>query len=670
MKKILYICSPLIFAVALFLIYIQLTEKEGYPKPKNIVFLLFDAMRPDHLNTYGYSRNTSPAIDSIAKDGILFEKAFSQASWTLPSVASTFTSTYTDFHGTENMTSKLPKTLVTLAEYLNKSGFRTIGASNNYLVSRHTRMARGFWDWVDEMRDPALTNYLLSYIDPEGIDYYRIWKDNFFSDYSFTRLNPNLQKAGDSYTYGYFDRSAFRTSFSRSKKNDYEILSTAFKPAEPGNYNWGAAVKNLHGKGMVTLTLIALSPEGLKIIDQKKIEPSKNWEKHSFSLTTNERLDKIQICFGFKDELRNSPDFEFAIDDVFLMKAQKRPAKTNYFFYLHYINPHEPHHEPKEIRGTYAHLFKDFLKPSQLISASPGDPFDMTNAKYILHRSRIDNWIKENDDINHQFNMYDREIKYMDDQVARIVKYLKKIGDYEDTMFIITADHGEEFLEHGHISHGLSLYNEVVHIPLIISYPRAFPKGIRIKQNVASIDIFPTLIEMIPENTPFEEKLKQQISGKSLLPMIDDPDDSDNERTIFTTDYFTSQTAVIFDKWKFIKRQSACGDAEVLFDSSKDFRESHNLSIAENSMTKNLNAVLDKYKKTASSFRKKFTQTNNPQKILEKDSERMKKGLLELGYINPSDDVFKISQKFEDVYCHVVRFRLQIKFALKMLRLN
>lgn len=666
MAKRIYIASALIIMASLIFLYIHVIKDEGYPKPKNVIILLFDAMRPDHLNSYGYPRNTSPAIDSIAKDGIVFENAFSQASWTLPSVASTFTSTYTDFHGTENMTSKLPKTLVTLAEYMNKSGFRTIGASNNYLVSRHTRMARGFWDWIDEMRDPALTNYLLSYLDPEGIDYYRIWKENIFADYSFMRLNPNLQKAGEQYTYGFFDRSAFKTSRSKSDKNPFEVLSTSFKPIEPGSYDWGAAIKNLQGKGTVTLKLIAPSTEKIDIIDQKDIEADANWQLYSFKLKIDKRIEKIQICYSFKKDTEHSEDFEFAADDVFLMTRKERPAGTNYFFYLHYINTHEPHHEPKEIRGRYSHLFTDFLNRSRLISKSPGDPFDMTNAKYLLHRSRINNWIKENDEVNLQLNMFDRETIYMDGQVELIVNYLKRIGDYEDTMFIIISDHGEEFLEHGHISHGLSLYNEAIHIPLIISYPRAFPKGIRIKQNVASIDIFPTLIEMIRENTPFEDILKQQISGKSLLPLIEDPDGEGNERTIFSSDYFTTQTAVIFDKWKYINRHSACGDSRALFNLEKDFRESRDLSKAEDIIVKNLEGALDRYRKTAKNFRKNFTKTSDAQTTAKKDTEKMKKGLLELGYINPSDDVFKISQNFEDTYCHVIRFRLLLKLTLKI----
>ena len=661
------IASGIAALIISLIVFIAPFKKTGIPKPKNIIFLLFDAMRPDHLGTYGYARHTSPAMDAIAKDGILFERAYSQASWTLPSVASIFTSTYTDFHSTENMTSRLPKNLVTLAEYVLKSGYQTCGASNNFLVSRNRQMTRGFWDWIDEMRDPALTDFLLSYLDPQNVNYYRLWKDNCLSDYSFTRLNPNLKATGDLYSFGCFDRSAYKTSRARWNGNDPQVLSTSFRKLPPGEYNWGAALKTLRGRGRIKLTLIEPTPAGIKIIDQQTIEAAKEWEFNSFTVKIFNNTEKTQIYLNIITDNKLSQDFEIAVDDVFILPANKRPENKQYFFYLHYINPHEPHHEPKEILGRYAHLFTDFMKPSKLISESTGDPFDLSNPKFILHRSRIDAWIKLNDEINLQLNMYDREIKYMDDQVARIVNYLKKTGQYEDTMFIITADHGEEFLEHGHISHSLSLYDEVIHVPLIISYPRAFSSGIRIKSNVASIDIFPTLVDMLRENTPYDEAMKKQITGKSLLPLIEDPDRTDEERVIFSADYFTTQVAAISGRWKLINRESMCGSANVLFDTTIDPEETNNLAWSKTQQAASMEASIQNYKTTALKFRNQLSASKNQAVPPEKDMKAMKRGLLELGYINAKDDVFGISKKFEDTFCHVVRFRLQIKLFLKIL---
>lgn len=668
MKKPVFIIISLLSAAIIITLIINPFQTHQYPKPKNIIFLLFDAMRPDHLGAYGWQRNTSPAMDAIARDGIVFERAFSQASWTLPSVASFFTSTYTDFHGTENMTSKLPKSLVTMAEYMNKSGYRTIGASNNYLVSRYTKMARGFWDWADEMRDPALTNYLISYLDPENINYFRLANHNYFENYSFQKLTPQLLKTGERYPYGCYDRNAYSISSESVSRNGLIVLSKTLKPVKPGTYDWGAAFRKLSGNGSIKISIAEETGNGLKELTAEKIDPSGEWRNFTFSFKTDRTIEILAITVSFIDDTAGKGDYKIAADDLFIMPVKKRSAKSRCFFYLHYINTHEPHHEPKEIRGTYSNLFTDFKQPAKLISESEGDIFDLNNAKYILHRSRIETWIKENDEINLQLNMYDREIKYMDDQVERIVRYLKQIGEYDDTMFIITADHGDEFLEHGHISHGLSLYNEVIHIPLIISYPKAFSKGVRVQQNVAAIDVFATFVDLLRENTPFDAAIKSQLTGKSLLPLIEG-DDENRNRVIFSSDYFTSQTAAIFGEWKSIRRQSVCGDAKVLFNLNTDFSETRNYAYSERQMSKNLDMSIESYKKAANVFRKKLYQTENPGKFTEKEMKIMRKGLLELGYINASDDVFKISKNFEDAFCHVVRFRLQMKLYLTIIGL-
>src|SRR3990172_7293473 len=95
--------------------------------PKYILFISVDTLRADHLGCYGYSRETSPAIDKIAKEGTLFENVACQRGITLPSLASIMTSKYTSQHKlTENVRNNiLPDDKITLAEYLIKNGYFT-----------------------------------------------------------------------------------------------------------------------------------------------------------------------------------------------------------------------------------------------------------------------------------------------------------------------------------------------------------------------------------------------------------------------------------------------------------------------------------------------------------------------------------------------------------------
>ena len=91
----------------------------------NIILICLDTLRADHLSCYGYFRNTTPNIDKLASGGVIFEKAFSQSSFTLPSVASLFTSKYVSEHRADRIERRLADEEVTLAELLKADGYNT-----------------------------------------------------------------------------------------------------------------------------------------------------------------------------------------------------------------------------------------------------------------------------------------------------------------------------------------------------------------------------------------------------------------------------------------------------------------------------------------------------------------------------------------------------------------
>jgi len=90
---------------------------------------------------------------------------------------------------------------------------------------------------------------------------------------------------------------------------------------------------------------------------------------------------------------------------------------------------------------------------------------------------------------------------------------LKENGDYDDTLIIITSDHGEHFGEHGLWSHAASLYNEVLHIPLIIKFPRGIDHIREVDDCTQLVDIFPTIMEI----AGIAEKERINTSGSSLV---------------------------------------------------------------------------------------------------------------------------------------------------------
>ncbi|MBP7148035.1 MAG: sulfatase [Acidobacteria bacterium] len=119
------------------------------PRPRNVVLVLVDALRADHLSCYGYPRPTSPHIDALAERGVLFEQAIAQKPKTSPSVASILTGTYPYRHGILGSRSRLPDASVTLAERLSAAGLRTAAVVANPNLFREFGFDQGFATYVE-----------------------------------------------------------------------------------------------------------------------------------------------------------------------------------------------------------------------------------------------------------------------------------------------------------------------------------------------------------------------------------------------------------------------------------------------------------------------------------------------------------------------------------------
>ncbi len=128
-------------------------------EPPSIVLISIDTLRSDRLPAYGYAAGSTPAIDRLAKDGVLFERAFSQVPLTLPSHSSLFTGLLPPVHGVrDNVGFSLPADAgTTLAERLSRSGYVTGGAASSFVLRPGTGIGRGFerYDAPDEADRPA-----------------------------------------------------------------------------------------------------------------------------------------------------------------------------------------------------------------------------------------------------------------------------------------------------------------------------------------------------------------------------------------------------------------------------------------------------------------------------------------------------------------------------------
>jgi len=153
-------CIVLVSSGALF--YFLVLAK---PSPPNVVFILIDTLRSDHLSCAGYERKTSPCIDEIASEGVFFNKAISQSSWTLPSMISLMSGKYIF-----TKIPKLPDDTMSLAQMMKKGGYSTAGFIANSLVGKNEGFSKGFDHFEVRQKSTAqwtgadLNNRLLPYM--------------------------------------------------------------------------------------------------------------------------------------------------------------------------------------------------------------------------------------------------------------------------------------------------------------------------------------------------------------------------------------------------------------------------------------------------------------------------------------------------------------------------
>lgn len=413
-----------------------LTTGCGPDRRPNLVIVIIDTLRPDHLGCYGYARDTSPCIDSLASAGIMYTFTHAQSSWTLPSVTSIMTGLNVREHAAGRrgeVVYAMNPGLETIPLVLHREGYRCYGIFNVYLLSEQFGFNRGFDRYACE------------------------WLGN--------------GKAGES-------------------------VDTAI--------------------------------EWLSEHDDTK----------PFLLT------------------------------------------------LHLFDPHDPYDPPDPFdrlfapNGSMGITWWPFLQ-----SGDADDPEG--------HRQ-------------HLIDLYDGEIAWTDAQLARLFSFLRNTGFAENTVIILTADHGEEFLEHGGIGHGKTMFREVVHIPLIISGP-GIPEDSVNGSLRAQTDIFPTVMDMAGIDHPDTE------NAVSLL------DDTPSDRAVPSSNV---------NSGRFPNIASMTGlNAKVIWDSETDQATGFDL-ISDAYETRPISpdpALLDSVK-----F---YWSTPPVLPGIESDAELVQSALRDLGYI-------------------------------------
>ena len=355
----------------------------------NIVFLVLDAVRADHVGCYGYGRNTTPNIDALAERGVRYANAFAPSIWTPAVHGAIFTGRYPSHTGAYGNSLAIPDRYETLPEALRKAGYRTFAAS----AGAHIRRDRGYDRGVDQ------------YVETR-------------------RISPEL---------GFL----------------------------------------------------------------RKLLTDRSYRK--------------QVSFS----LRAGPDDKtlFKLDRLKRFARRSKGEGRPFFAFVNAKTAHSPYNPPRPYKGIFC---EEFDRPRWEVLERILDTLDFPTQTVVgqdddrlreVARTGGDGILAGQKELtDEEWDVieawYDGAIRYMDNRVGSLVDELKEIGAFENTLFVVTSDHGENFGDHGLTRHVFCLYDSLLHVPLIVSPPKGQYADAVVDNQVSLIDLHPTFLDVAGAQSP------------------------------------------------------------------------------------------------------------------------------------------------------------------------
>ncbi|HEY0513067.1 MAG TPA: sulfatase [Thermoanaerobaculia bacterium] len=228
-----------------------------------------------------------------------------------------------------------------------------------------------------------------------------------------------------------------------------------------------------------------------------------------------------------------------------------------FFLYVHYIDPHIPY-DP--VVGWDGRPLPAALRARPVTIQEIDAPHFVQRPRELLTRAR---------------DLYDGEIRGSDDALRDLVAGLRRRGLMKNTILVVTADHGEELEDHGRMSHGQTVYQELLQVPLVIHAPRLIAAGLR-PGRASLMDVVPTLLDLLGLPQPAGKDALDGASLASLLTSASRPEAA-RERPFLAHLDFVDGTglALIEGKWKLVLGKNPY--RKELFDLAADPGERHSL---------------------------------------------------------------------------------------------
>lgn len=231
-------------------------------------------------------------------------------------------------------------------------------------------------------------------------------------------------------------------------------------------------------------------------------------------------------------------------------------AAAPWFGYLHYLEMHWPYCAPPELRGRFTSGWqgRSFCRDWRQLRD------DIRSGSVVLNEAEIEVMRAS----------YDEELLGLDEQIGVLFAELRRRGEWDETLIIVTSDHGEEFFEHGGMGHGQSLHDELISVPLVIKPPASWSadRGSVVRDLVEVRDLAATILDASGDSSA------ALALGNSLMPWLTGGQATEKRDWIVSEhfDFVAVRTA----NRKLIAHRD--GSAVEFYDLNEDPRELHDIS--------------------------------------------------------------------------------------------
>ncbi|HEY8516331.1 MAG TPA: sulfatase [Candidatus Binatia bacterium] len=289
---------------------------------------------------------------------------------------------------------------------------------------------------------------------------------------------------------------------------------------------------------------------------------------------------------------------------------EKRDPERPFFLYLHFMDVHGPYDAPDA----------DY----EAVRESPGLPASrtLTAAEKALLRPYLTRvpWVSEpgGDDLRTWHARYLAGVHELDRELGPFVDELRASGALDQSIFVLTSDHGEELLEHGNWDHGHALYDEQIRVPLVVRLPRGAGGGRRVEEVVSLIDVMPTLLAKASAAAP------SAMQGRDLSPLLEGGKGDAAAATFAGGVKWKPEMRSVRTATAKLIRDPSAGLTQA-YDLAHDPGEKHDVSRAQPQLVAELERTLDEHRRALAA-----RPALSPQKVEISDETRER--LEALGY--------------------------------------